>query len=51
MYLDIVKEFKNDERYYKATEILGILHTLYHEIRHQKQQQHSENFNLVRLHS
>ena len=36
----------NGEKLYKVTEILGILHTLYHEIRHQKQKQHSENFNL-----
>ena len=36
----------NGEKIYKVTEILGLLHTLYHEIRHQKQQQHSENSNL-----
>jgi hypothetical protein len=40
------EKIKNGERYYKLTEILGILHTIYHEIRHQKQQQHSENYNL-----
>ena len=33
------------EKYYKVVEILAIIHTMYHEIRHQQQQQHSDNYN------